>query len=296
MWLSVIARQPPAVHPARASLADISSTTTGIYFFAYNRAKERYQRRAGSTGAKLSPALHLASAAEAGAIVCFVTNPIWVVKTRLQLQRRTLQQAAAVAGVAGGAAAAAAGTAGGAAVAAGAAGVAGAAAGQAASAVTRGAASIPRLLGGGAGVAEACAVEYRGFLHCFVQIARCEGLRGLYKGLLPSLLLVSERVRGLLGAAWLLGWLLPLPSLAAAEGGEAGGWHSSLQRWRSIVCWLAATPHCQLDHRHSSAPGLPRRHPVCCLRGAQARGPGHPPRALHAPPALPRRTCSDGTG
>lgn len=42
--------------------------------------------------------------------------------------------------------------------------------------------------------AEACALEYRGFLHAFVQIARCEGLRGLYKGLLPSLLLVRPSV------------------------------------------------------------------------------------------------------
>ena len=88
--------------------------------------------------------------------VCFITNPIWVVKTRLQLQRRTLAQAAA---------AAAAPAAGG----------------------------VPRqvLAGGAAAAAETCALEYRGFVHAFVQIARCEGLRGLYKGLLPSLLLVS---------------------------------------------------------------------------------------------------------
>ncbi|EFN53971.1 hypothetical protein CHLNCDRAFT_25287 [Chlorella variabilis] len=102
-----------------------SGMAWGIYFFAYNRAKQRYQRAAGQ--ARLSPGKHLISAAEAGVLVCFLTNPVWVVKTRLQLQRRT-----------------------------------------------------------------ACAVEYRGFLHAFVQIARCEGLPGLYKGLLPSLLLVSH--------------------------------------------------------------------------------------------------------
>ena len=57
----------------------------GIYFFAYNRAKERYRRYQGGSGgsgvpgkgggaavpppAKLSPGMHLLSAAEAGAMV-----------------------------------------------------------------------------------------------------------------------------------------------------------------------------------------------------------------------------------
>lgn len=48
----------------------------GVYFFAYNRAKDRYLHRAARTappGApplqRLSPAMHLISAAEAGALV-----------------------------------------------------------------------------------------------------------------------------------------------------------------------------------------------------------------------------------
>ncbi|VYS64064.1 unnamed protein product [Arabidopsis thaliana] len=61
-----------------------STVSWGLYFFFYGRAKQRYAR--GRDDEKLSPALHLASAAEAGALVCLCTNPIWLVKTRLQLQ------------------------------------------------------------------------------------------------------------------------------------------------------------------------------------------------------------------
>ncbi|KAL2966475.1 hypothetical protein AAZX31_16G119200 [Glycine max] len=50
---------------------------------SYDRAKQRYAR---NREEKLSPGLHLASAAEAGALVSFFTNPVWLVKTRLQLQ------------------------------------------------------------------------------------------------------------------------------------------------------------------------------------------------------------------
>lgn len=48
----------------------------------YSKAKERYSKGRD----ELTPGLHLASAAEAGALVCFCTNPLWLVKTRLQLQ------------------------------------------------------------------------------------------------------------------------------------------------------------------------------------------------------------------
>lgn len=64
-----------------------STISWGLYFFFYSKAKQHYLR----SREKLSPGLHLASAAEAGALVCCCTNPIWLVKTRLQLQ--TPQQA-----------------------------------------------------------------------------------------------------------------------------------------------------------------------------------------------------------
>ncbi|KAL5122630.1 Folate transporter 1, chloroplastic [Glycine soja] len=60
-----------------------STISWSLYFFFYDRAKQRYAR---NREGKLSPGLHLASAAEAGAIVSFFTNPVWLVKTRLQLQ------------------------------------------------------------------------------------------------------------------------------------------------------------------------------------------------------------------
>lgn len=74
--------------------------------------------------------------------VCFVTNPIWVVKTRLQLQRGPGPNVS------------------------------------------------PRLRQAAAHL-RSNAGPYRGFVHAVKQIAKEEGFRGFYKGLLPSLLLVS---------------------------------------------------------------------------------------------------------
>ncbi|XP_075501624.1 folate transporter 1, chloroplastic isoform X2 [Primulina tabacum] len=59
-----------------------STVSWALYFYFYSKAKQRYLR----SRDVLSPGLHLASAAEAGGLVCFCTNPIWLVKTRLQLQ------------------------------------------------------------------------------------------------------------------------------------------------------------------------------------------------------------------
>ncbi|AQK63135.1 Folate transporter 1 chloroplastic [Zea mays] len=60
-----------------------STVSWGLYFFFYNRAKQRYLQRKND---QLHPVHHLISAAEAGALVSLFTNPIWLVKTRLQLQ------------------------------------------------------------------------------------------------------------------------------------------------------------------------------------------------------------------
>ncbi|XP_042495365.1 folate transporter 1, chloroplastic isoform X2 [Macadamia integrifolia] len=60
-----------------------STVSWGLYFFFYSRAKQRYSK---GSEEKLSPGLHLVSAAEAGVMVSLLTNPVWLVKTRLQLQ------------------------------------------------------------------------------------------------------------------------------------------------------------------------------------------------------------------
>jgi solute carrier family 25 folate transporter 32 len=106
----------------------------GLYFACYNSAKARYAAW-GAPGAELPSSAHLAAAAEAGVAVSVLTNPIWVAKTRLQLQRRVLQP------------------------------------------------------GGGAAPATP---QYTGLAHALRRIAADEGLRGLYRGLLPSLALVSH--------------------------------------------------------------------------------------------------------
>lgn len=113
-----------------------STISWGVYFSWYNGAKQRYQRALHTE--ELPPYMHLVSAAEAGSVVCIVTNPIWVVKTRLQLQKRVPAGAAATSG------------------------------------------------------ASLTTAPYSGFVHALAQIARTEGVSGLYKGLSPSLFLVSH--------------------------------------------------------------------------------------------------------
>lgn len=71
--------------------------------------------------------------------VCLITNPIWVVKTRLQLQRRGLSRRA-----------------------------------------------IPK-----GSPTTGAVVQYKGFFDGVRRIAQEEGVRGLYRGLGPSLVMVK---------------------------------------------------------------------------------------------------------
>ncbi|VFQ92123.1 unnamed protein product [Cuscuta campestris] len=74
-----------------------SSISWGLFFFFYGRAKQRYACHM-EKDEKLNPSFHLAAAAEAGALVSFCTNPVWLIKTRLQLQN-PLHQTRQYAGV-----------------------------------------------------------------------------------------------------------------------------------------------------------------------------------------------------
>ena len=61
-----------------------SVASWALYFFAYNEAKALMSTHAGATGT----GAHMTSAAAAGVFVASVTNPIWLIKTRLQVIRR----------------------------------------------------------------------------------------------------------------------------------------------------------------------------------------------------------------
>ncbi|XP_065170995.1 solute carrier family 25 member 32-like [Atheta coriaria] len=61
-----------------------AGTSWGLYFLFYNTIKTWTQN--GNLQAPLRPAQHLLAASEAGLMTLLITNPIWVVKTRLCLQ------------------------------------------------------------------------------------------------------------------------------------------------------------------------------------------------------------------
>ncbi|XP_031332085.1 mitochondrial folate transporter/carrier-like [Photinus pyralis] len=64
-----------------------ASTSWGLYFLFYNALKVHTQ--GGNGDIPLGATAHLVSAAEAGVLTLLITNPLWVVKTRLCLQYDT---------------------------------------------------------------------------------------------------------------------------------------------------------------------------------------------------------------
>ena len=76
-----------------------STVAWGAYFAVYERRKAA--RTAAAGGGALGPRDHLLSAAEAGLLATVLTNPVWVVKTRLQLQQWVLPGAEVVGAGAG---------------------------------------------------------------------------------------------------------------------------------------------------------------------------------------------------
>lgn len=61
-----------------------SGTSWGFYFLFYNTIKGWSQ--SGNSTQALGPVMHMLAASEAGLLTLFMTNPIWVAKTRLCLQ------------------------------------------------------------------------------------------------------------------------------------------------------------------------------------------------------------------
>jgi solute carrier family 25 folate transporter 32 len=61
-----------------------AGTAWGFYFLFYNTIKTEMQE--GNSKTQLSPSMTMLAAAQAGALTLAMTNPIWVVKTRLCLQ------------------------------------------------------------------------------------------------------------------------------------------------------------------------------------------------------------------
>jgi len=64
-----------------------SGSSWGLYFMFYNSIKTFIQ--GGNATMRLGPSLHMLAAAQAGVLTLVLTNPIWVVKTRLCLQVET---------------------------------------------------------------------------------------------------------------------------------------------------------------------------------------------------------------
>ncbi|KAL6745604.1 mitochondrial substrate carrier [Haematococcus lacustris] len=151
-----------------------SGISWSAYFTAYEALKSWHLQWLG--GERLAPHWHTLSAAEAGALVCLVTNPIWLIKTRLQLQTST--PAPHTPSPAGGPLPSPALMG---------ARAAGAAAGGVPVPSRASQAAVP-----GAQAGSATGRPYRSFLDALLRIGREEGLRGLYKGLLPSLLLQTS--------------------------------------------------------------------------------------------------------
>ncbi|KAJ8920403.1 hypothetical protein NQ315_005269 [Exocentrus adspersus] len=68
-----------------------AGSSWGLYFLFYNAIKTHMQK--GDTDIQLPASTHLLAASEAGLMTLLITNPLWVVKTRLCLQFDTSTQA-----------------------------------------------------------------------------------------------------------------------------------------------------------------------------------------------------------
>lgn len=95
-----VCRERETRHIGCVTAKSLAGLSWSLYFYAYNAAKRRH-RGSQHSSTQLLPHQHMLSALEAGALVCLVTNPVWVVKTRLQLQQRAALRVAMASPAAG---------------------------------------------------------------------------------------------------------------------------------------------------------------------------------------------------
>eukprot|EP00798_Chlamydomonas_sp_ICE-L_P006959 gene6959-2230_t len=178
-----------------------SGVAWSSYFYAYELIKTWHKGGA----EQLSPFGNMISAAQAGAMVCLMTNPLWLVKTRLQLQQKLPDSAGQGSPPIGG------GT---------------------------GSTSIPRA------AMPSIASTAPGFVDALVRIGQEEGLKGYYKGLAPSLVLqtfhgsiqfaVYEELKLRASKGGLFFW---------TQGSEQGSEHGSMRpvsSFETSVCAAAS--------------------------------------------------------
>lgn len=176
----------------------------GGYFYFYEHAKRRWatpNESAGVSGGSAGALQHMAAACEAGTIMVGLTNPIWLIKTRMQLQLRNAEATPVLSSSSPPPPPAAS--------AATSAPPSEVAASMAHRATPRPSTPLPTATAAPAPAAAAAAVApsnrtlaspsvapaarpYRGFLDAILTIVREEGVLALYKGSIPALLLVSH--------------------------------------------------------------------------------------------------------
>jgi len=128
-----------------------SGGSWGFYFLFYEACKRRLlEKQSAEAGPGSTPRLsatqHVYAAWEGGTLTCLLTNPMWLIKTRMQLQGQGPNASGAVA-----------------------------------------AAATP-----GMPAAASAVRPYSGVINAVQSIVKEEGFFGLYRGLLPALLLVSH--------------------------------------------------------------------------------------------------------
>lgn len=238
---------PPRVCPfsSRSELSSLCSNSRSINFFVYGNGKQIYADYFNDS--RENSAVHLSAAATAGVITAAATNPIWVVKTVMQLQQQ--QRAPPPTTPSSGAS-------------------------SSTAAAAAGAASrrppLPPLPPGSSAASPSFSHSFRSItspplaLHrrptsysTTVAIFRAEGIRGFYKGLSASLLGVTEGT---------IQWTLYEKFKEIANSGkrveEQGGWRvSAAAGGAKLVATMITYPH---EVRHDAVPPFTYLLADCC--------------------------------